>query len=320
MKPGANVLLLALGLGLAVVLVRQIGPAVVLHLLIRIGWRFLLIAAIYAVQVGVRAAALWRVMSESAVPYRDVLRIRLAAEAVETLTFTGPFLAEPAKGWLLVRRGTPASAAFAAVITEYLLYTVISSGVAIAALSVLLTRHALPNGLRPAAVLILVAAMAFIGAFMFAAFTGIGLIVPILRASHAVIGQRAARLADEFQRIEDGIIAFLHDRSRRLLEVLAIEAGAQALLVIEVWMLIAALGFSSSYGQSLVIEGGVKFVGIAFAFIPGQFGASEGAYALVARVVGLTAAVGVSVALARRLRSLLVAIVGITVLARLRDR
>src|SRR5262249_36417296 len=229
-------------------------------------------------------------------------------------------VAEPAKGWLLVRRGTPASAAFAAVITEYLLYTVISSGVAIAALSVLLTRHALPNGLRPAAALILVAAMAFIGAFMFAAFTGIGLIVPILRASHAVIGRRAARMADEVGRIEDGIIAFLHDRSRRLLEVLAIEAGAQAFLVIEVWMLIAALGFSSSYGQSLVIEGGVKFVGIAFAFIPGQFGASEGTYALVARVVGLTAAVGVRVALARRLRGLPVAIVGLPVLARLRDR
>jgi hypothetical protein len=94
-----------------------------------------------------------------------VLRIRLSGESVEWLTFTGPFLAEPAKGWLLKRRGVSTPAAFAAVVTEYLLYTATSSclGILIAA---------------------------FITAFIFASLSGIGVIVPILRRSRLVLGRR----------------------------------------------------------------------------------------------------------------------------------
>jgi len=319
-RPLIRLLLLAVGLGLAAVLVRHVGTAAVLHLLIRIGWRFLFVSGIYAVHVGVRAAALWRVMVTSPIPYPDVLRIRLSAEAVEMLTFTGPFLAEPTKGWLLTRRGTPASAAFGAVITEYLLYTVASSLVALAALLLLLTRGGLPTEVRPAAVIVLLVTIAFIAAFIFASSTGIGLIVPVLRGAHAVIGRRAVRMAERFARIEAVIIEFLHDHPHRLFEVLAIETAAHALLVAEVWFVIVALGYSPSWTQSLMIEGGVKFVGIVFAFIPGQFGASEGTYALIAGAVGLPAAVGLTIALVRRIRGLLVAIVGLIALAIRRDR
>jgi hypothetical protein len=183
--PRVRLWLLVVGLGLSFLLVRQVGAAVVLRLLTRVGWRLLIISAIYAGYVAMRAAALWRVMLDSPAPYLDVLRVRLSAEAIEMLTFTGPFLAEPAKGWLLIQRGTPTSAAFATVIIEYLIYSVVSSCLAIAALLLLLTRHALPIALRPAAGLIVILSIAFIAAFVFASSSGIGLIVPILRAGLA---------------------------------------------------------------------------------------------------------------------------------------
>jgi len=313
-------LLLSLGLGVAAYVVWHAGLGLVVQMVTRVGWRFLVVLGIYAVQVGIRAVALWRVMVGSDIRYRDVLRIRLSAEAVETLTFTGPFVAEPTKGWLLTRRGVPTNVAFAAVVTEYLLYTVVSSCVAVAALVLLLTRPALPMALRPAAVLILVVATVFIAAFMFASLTGIGLIVPSLRAARIVIGPRALRAADQFARIEDLIIGFLHGQRPRLAELLAIETAAHALLVIEIWVAIAALGFPPGWIGSLIIEGGVKFVGIAFAFIPGQFGASEGTYALIASAIGLPAAVGLSLAFVRRLRSLLVAIIGLFTLTLFGDQ
>jgi hypothetical protein len=317
--PRVRLLLLVVGLGLFVILVRQVGVGVVLSLLVRVGWRFLIISGIYGAYVGIRAAALWRVMLERPLPYMDVLRIRLSTEAIEMLTFTGPFLAEPAKGWLLTRRGTPTSAAFGAVITEYLVYSVVSSCLAVVALVLLLTRHALPVALRPAAVLILVLTVAFIAAFLFASSTGIGLIVPILRGGRAVVGERAGRIADQFQRIETVIIEFLHGHVRRLAEVFAIETAAHAVLVVEVWAVIVVLGFSLSWMQALVIEGGVKFVGIVFAFIPGQLGASEGTYEVLTKAVGLPTAVGLTVALVRRLRGVLVAIVGLIGMAVSRD-
>jgi hypothetical protein len=289
-------------------LVWRADPRLVLSMLTRIGWGFLAITGIHALYLGIRAAALQQTILGARISYKDVLRVRLSSEAVERLTFTGPFLAEPAKGWLLKRRGLPTADAFAAVATEYLLYTIISSGLATLAVSLLLARGSLPLAVRPAAVAALVVTIAFLAAFAFAAISGIGLIVPFLRASRILIGKRRADdAARGFSPIESVIIAFLHTHHRRLTQVLAIETAAHLLLVGEIWLVMSALGLALSWTDPLIIEGGAKFIATVFAFIPGQVGASEGVYALLAGAIGLPLAAGVTLALVRRIRGLAVA-------------
>jgi len=310
-----RLLLLVLGLGIAASLVWRAGPRLIAGMLARVGWRFAAAAAIYAVHVGIRAVALWRSLLDGPVRFADVLRIRLSGEAVEMLTFTGPFLAEPAKGWLLRNRGVTTAAAFAAVITEYLLYTVVAAWLMVAALWLLLVRGVLPPGMRPAASVAMGIVIAFLAAFAFAAITGVGLIVPLLRTSRALIGrQNAERAARDFRPVEELIIGFLHEHPGRLAEVVAIETTAHVLLIVEIWIVIQALGFSASWITPIIVEGGVKFVTVAFAFIPGQLGASEGVYALLAVAVGLPAAAGLSLALVRRVRGLLIAAAGVVAL------
>ena len=108
-------------------------------MLARVGWRFAAAAAIYAVHVGIRAVALWRSLLDGPVRFADVLRIRLSGEAVEMLTFTGPFLAEPAKGVMLTKYGVAAGDAIRAIATEYAIYTVTSAWLAVLALSLLVS-------------------------------------------------------------------------------------------------------------------------------------------------------------------------------------
>jgi hypothetical protein len=55
-------------------------------------------------------------------------------------------------------------------------------------------------------------------------------------------------------------------------------------------------------------------VAIAFAFVPGQLGASESVYALLADAIGLPPAAGLTLALMRRLRGLIVAAAGVVAL------
>jgi hypothetical protein len=251
-------------------------------------------------------------MVGSGMPFGDVLRIRLSAEAVETLTLTGPFLAEPAKGWLLMRRGLTTAAAFGAVATEYLLYMFGSSCLAIVALWLLLSSSRLPPATRPWLGVVLAAASAFVVGFVFAAASGVGLIAPGLRAAGIVVGRRRAEIAAaRVVPVEELIIAFLHGHRGRLLEVLGIEFAAQALLVVELWVVLGALDLPRSWQSAAVIEGGVKFVGILFAFVPGQIGAAEGVYAWLAGAIGLAASAGLSLALVRRFRGLVVAVAGV---------
>jgi hypothetical protein len=60
-------------------------------------------------------------------------------------------------------------------------------------------------------------------------------------------------------------------------------------VVAKIWVVVAALGFSRSWSNAIIVDGGVKFVAIVFAFVPGQFGASEGTYALLVAVGGVLA-------------------------------
>src|SRR5207244_485170 len=95
-----------------------------LLLAVSLKWNLLWVALIYAASEVVRAVALWKSLPEGeGQPYWRMLAVRLSGESVRNLTFTGPFLGEPMKAWLLQRKGLPATGAFAAVITEYLIYT-----------------------------------------------------------------------------------------------------------------------------------------------------------------------------------------------------
>lgn len=310
--------LLAAGTGVLTTLIVRIGPATIASMLASVGWSFLVVSGLYVIHVVVRAIALWRSMPDAPVPLRDVIGVRLAGEAIETLTFTGPFLAEPAKGFLLRRRGLDGPEAYGAVAVEYLLYTLASAWMAGAALLVLLARDLLPHALRgPVRGVIWGVAIFTIGCGA-ATVSGIGVLAPLARRLVRPFGRGLSeRVAAAIEPIERVLVAFMHRRPIRMAEVIAIEGASHALLAAEIWVVLRALGYDVGAAVPLLFEGGVKFISIAFFFIPGQLGASEGVYALLGRTLGYPAAAGVTLVLVRRLRALIAAGAGLGVVSML---
>jgi len=98
-----RVVFLLAGLGIAAFLIWRADPRLVVAMFVRVGGRVPIVAAIYAAYLATRAFALERSVPNGQVTYADMLRIRLSGEAIEQLTLTGPFFAEPTKGWLLTR-------------------------------------------------------------------------------------------------------------------------------------------------------------------------------------------------------------------------
>ena len=146
-------LLMLLGLGLAIYLVYRLGPGRILSLLLQIGWHLAALAGIHALYQGVRAAALHRCLLDIRMSYWDVLWIRISGEAVRVLTSTGPLLAEPAKAWLLKRRGLALHQAFASTLSEILFYNLSAAAIAAVGFAVLALQFPLepPCGLRSGA-------------------------------------------------------------------------------------------------------------------------------------------------------------------------
>jgi hypothetical protein len=284
------------------------------RLLIDLRWRFAAVTGLYMMYLATRALALWRIVPTS-LRYSDALRIRLMGDSIENLTFTGPFVSEPTKGWLLTRSGLPTHQAFATVATDYLLYDVVTGCLSAIAVVTLISLGVLPPVLRLVAFVLLGITGTVLAAFVYAAVSGIGLIVPLVRWSARLIGHRATIAAQKIDRAERVLVHFLRHRRRALAEVLAIDSISQVLLILEVYVVLTGLVGMPRWWYPVVIEGAVKYISLAFAFVPGQVGAAEGVYAFLTDLLGLTATAGLTLALVRRIRSVITAAIVMAPLA-----
>jgi hypothetical protein len=301
-------------------LVARVGVGVVGRMIADAGWAFVIIVALYVIHSVVRAVVLWVALGVHAVPFGDVLRIRFAGEAVEALTYTGPLLAEPAKGMLLTRRGVPPINAFAAIALEFLLYSATSAVFGAIAAFLLLTHGPLPPGLHGAAVALLIAMVVFVIATIVAGATGIGLIAPSLRAVNAMIRHhRVAAAIRNVAEVEQVFVDFLHTHVWRVGAAVLLESVSHVLMATEVLVLLRAFGLQPSLYDVVVIEGSAKLVAFVFFFVPAQLGATEGGNALIFPVLALPVAAGVTVALIRRIRSLCIAGIGLAVSSTMRN-
>src|SRR5262245_64458912 len=113
-----RLILLLGGLTVLILIASRIGMSALVDMFRRAGWAFVWVTVLYALHVGQRALALARCLPETGLRFRDVGRGRLAGEAIELLTFTGPLLAEPSKGLSWNRPGNQTADAFRAVGVE----------------------------------------------------------------------------------------------------------------------------------------------------------------------------------------------------------
>ena len=313
-----RIVLLLGGAALLIVLMWQLGVPAIVDALARIGWLFVVVLLLGGTHQAARALALHAcVLRPGVIRYRDALAIRLSGEAIQSLTLTGPVLAEPTKAWLLETRGLTLKEGFAATLTEYLIYTLVTAAMSIAGLLYVLANIGVSTTVAGIAsgiiggcvVFLLVSAVAIARRFYL-----IGTIIAVL----ARLGILRGRLTPDMawiNQMEDLLLVVLRDSPVRFLTIVAMEVAAQAVLVLELFWLLRALDVIVRAASAFAIEASIKFFDFAFLLVPLQLGVSEGAYTEIFRVMGLPLAAGFAVAFVRRLRSLTIASVGLAFLA-----
>jgi len=313
-----RVILFLAGIALLVILLWHLGPSEIVASLERIGWYSIPVLALYAANQFVRALALRVcVLRPGLLAYRDALATRLSGEAIQSLTLTGPLLAEPTRAWLLTRRGLTLQEGFAAAITEYLINSFVTAAMSIAGLVYVVRRFEPASAIAGLAISIIVLFSAFLVAAAIAIIRRFYLLGTVI-AWLARIGVLRGRLRPDMpwiNRMEDLLLAVLRDRPGRFVSIALLDTAAQGLLVLELLCLFRALDVASTALTACLVEASTKIIDIAFLFVPLQVGVAEGTYALVFTVMGLPSAAGFAVAFVRRIRSLVVATVGLVTLA-----
>ncbi len=307
-------LLLLLGTLVLGVLLWQLGPGEIARTTVRLGWHAVPILACYGVYQALRAAAFkLSVLRSREVSFTDALWIRLSGDAIHSLTFSGPFLSEPTKAWLLKRRGLSLAEGFAATLTAAVLNLVVGAVMGTAGLAYLLLHAALPTPAAAAAV----GLICLNGAFLLAVVAAVGQRYYLIGSAMGWLGRAGVlwgRLKPDVAAInamEDMLLGILHDRPARAASVMLAEIGGQLALVLELAWILRALEIATPAIYPLAIEASTKFITVIFFFMPLQLGTAEGSYAVIFGGLGLPVAAGFSVAFFRRVRSLLIASVGL---------
>jgi Lysylphosphatidylglycerol synthase TM region len=311
-----------LGLALLVFSVRQAGVENILTSVRAVGAWLALIVALGAARMALRARA-WTVCSRAedpaGLPFGAALAATLAADALGNLTPLGLLASEPAKV-VLARRHVSTAVSLSSVAVENGFYTVSVLAMLLGGVWVLLQRAAVPPFMERLgeAIVAASAVAALVALWMFRTRPAV-----LSRAGHAlarVIGKPAS--ATTFDALERSVYDVVHWPVRRLAQVALLEAAFHVLAVAEVWVILRVMpgGSTTSLQDAFLMETTGRFITVAFKFVPYRLGVDEMGSGSIAQLIGLGGTSGVALALVRRVRILLLNVVGIAVLARDRQR
>lgn len=282
---------------------RMLGAALPIVLLPSLGWHL------------ARAAGWYVCFPPDARPsYWRVFRVRLAADGVAYFTIRG-VASEPLRVILLVGH-VPATVSAAASVLERTAMGIMSVvGVGLFA-SLTVSLETLPPGWEQG--------------FRSIAYIAIGVLVvtllfllrsgryfgPVVAAIHRRTGWGWAggRTVGFLARVEELFLALARTDPRRLRLLVLLSAVCYTLMALEVVLVFWAIGEPISLWVGVIVETFTRSTSVLGGAIPGNLGAQEISNVAVAKALGLVG--GGSLALVRRVRSLLWAVAGLALYPR----
>ncbi|HKU24396.1 MAG TPA: hypothetical protein VJQ54_02930 [Candidatus Sulfotelmatobacter sp.] len=228
--------------------------------------------------------------------------IRLASQSIGYLTVFGPLISEPMKIKLLA---TPAEPTITATFLDDGVYWFTSALVAICGLLSLplLTVHGAHYHSIPA-VLVLGLALFFITRRN-----------SILSCVVRALGKRAPSCLICAEKVEASIRTFRLEQPALVNRMFWFHVASQLLIVSEVLVVLWTLHLPIHFLPVLAIEGVTRVLKFVSGWIPARLGSDEGGAISAFAVVGLSPVLGLALALTRRVRDLLWALIGIIWLA-----
>ena len=256
----------------------------------------------------------WCFPAPRTVGFLRLARVRLAAEAFSYLTLRG-IAGEPLKVMLLADRvgARDATAAVALERIAYLVGTTLIIGIGSVAALV---------GLPLSRLWFRVFRAFAIAAAVVAVLTGLVIagrgtyLKKLLQGIDSTLGTSLSQgiVARFVSAVESQMLELLRGNPRRLLVLLTATVCAYVCMALEAWVILRASGTSISVNGAVAVETFSRVASFASAFIPANLGALEASS--LAAVAAVGASGGAALALARRLRGLFWAGLGLAIYPR----
>ena len=301
------------GLVLFVLLIWRNDPRTLLSDFVALGWGMSWVILLGGVSHLVKTWA-WAQTFPADQPVPTIgrlLGIRLAGEGISQLSFAGHVVGETTRA-VMVGAHVPSVTGVSTVVLDRTLYGFTGMLVVVTGACLSWSLLPLPIELQRYNVLvILVMGGVCLGAIYLTRHR--------IRIASGPVGWLGRRLGREgliskveaAKHVEDIVYDFYGVSRRAFWRATALNLVGHALAILEVWLILRFVEVKCGLFEAFVIEAAAKIINLGGLIIPGNLGASEGAGMFLLGSMGLGADNGLTLAIARRLRGLFWAGVGV---------
>ncbi len=309
-----------LGLLLFAYFVRKAGLAQITEGIKRLGFGFLLILAISAVRQVVRSLA-WTKCFEApySIRFRDAFAARVMGDALgNIIPLASVAVAEPSKAAFVADR-VPLMAGLSAIALENIFYSLSVALFVFSGTTALLLSFSLPKPLRYASIGALIATVVIVPL----GYLVIRRQLKFLSGPMGLFQRRGiargwmGKTIPRAQTLEDRIYGFYSRNRSRLLLIFLLEMCFHFTGVLEIY---TTLWFISAIAPTLltafILESVNRVINVVFKFVPLRTGVDEAGTGMLAKVLGFTTAIGVTLAIVRKGRDIFWSGVGVALIVR----
>jgi uncharacterized protein (TIRG00374 family) len=251
--------------------------------------------------------------------FSRLFRVRLAADAISFFTVRG-ITGEPLKVVLLYDRTPPAVTAAAITLerTAFAVMAVVVSGI-VSYLAV--QRLQMPGGWDAVFTLLSIGAVLLLSLLVFVARRRSGdYLGRFVHRIGAMTGRQleSSRVIRFILDVEDVLLDLLRGDRRRLIILTILPIVCYVIMAFEVWLVLWTVGEPIGVTAALAIETFARLGSVASAFIPANIGSLEASNAAPVAMLGLGG--GGALALSRRVRATLWAVLGLLLYPRVKSQ
>ncbi len=296
-----------LGIALLVSLLRGTGPSRVADQLKTVAWGLGLIIVLGGISHFTKTLA-WRLTflcDIRDVSFARTFGLRLVSETIGSFGLPGQVLGESARVYLL-GSALPVADSVSSVTLDRGLYILTSALISL-------------TGIVVAFFLLSLSATWRLYASLFASSLAVLLVMtavafqrrwPVISRTARAIGSLPwfKNWLDGKQSVidsaESNLFTFCHENPKAFWASLLLNAACHGMAILEVYVLLHFMGAKTGLLGALVLEAFTKLINVVGAVNPGNFGTYEGGNMILARLIGITGAAGLTLGLCRRVRSL----------------
>ena len=304
-----------LGLALFIYFVKKAGVAEITAGIGRLGPAFLLVLAISAIRYIVRSLA-WTKCIEAPhkLPFRDAVQARLMGDALgNIIPLASVAVSEPSKA-VFVRHRLPLMISLSGLAIENIFYSLSVALFIFAGTATLLLTFSMPKALRYASIgalvvtLIMAPLIFFIVRQQWKFFSGtLGFL-----SNHGIARNWMNKMVPRAKTLEERIYGFYERNRTSFLTIFALEFAFHLAGVLEIYTTLYYISpIKPTLLTAFVLESVNRIINVTFKFVPLRIGIDEGGTGMLSKVLGLTTAIGVTLAIVRKGRDLVWSCLGV---------